>query len=345
MDRRRRIAIIFFAVLPLIAAGLLVQLCTVLNINPRDPVFGVKDGEHALYNIHGRGDAQNFEVKVVDSTPASSAVTVETDDGLLTYRLDTTGAILDVSGPVYPIFWVPIDNPMLRTSPEFTQWHVRDVAGWFGPSGEDYTVKIQRTFILWDDVLQSQASYLTELRTRSGKRVGEVVYDATCGLAFVLKSYSTGKEARLIDTSFPISRNRNWLHFWNLVMLALLIYGGVKWSRKGGEELQYLRKLTLSYILVGSFMIFLDTNVDIWEPFLLSKKYMIVLHAGLALVATLLWGRHSAAAWIELAVIIGFGYYERQGISPMAAFFPGLTLSWLSALMCDKRLRKARDNA
>ncbi|MDP8254592.1 MAG: hypothetical protein P9M14_02475 [Candidatus Alcyoniella australis] len=335
MSRKHRLVIMLCAFGPFLIATGLLQLFTILDLNPRDPVFGVDKGDYAVYRIEGQPEPNEFTVATTDATAAMSFVAIDGAVPQRLFKLVANGSLLGISGDANSIFWVPIDNPVLRAAPEIRQWRVRDVAGWFGALGNDYDVKVDRTFILWDSILQSQASYATSLYDNGGKRVGEIVFDETCGLAFRLKSYVNGMEARLIDTNFPISRNRNWLHMLHALVIILVGLMAWRWAAAGKPVELLGRRHTVSLILSGALCIFLDTQVDIWEPFLFSKEGMILLHALVALALTLLWGRFSLPAWIELIVIVMFGYVERTGISPMAAFFPGISLSWLGMLLAQ----------
>ncbi len=232
----------------------------------------------------------------------------------------------------YHPLWLPFANPVTTLKTENPRFDIYDALGILGDAGEKYTAIQEGSFILWDEILQSQASYSYGIFDLNNSRVASAVYDATSGLLFRLQVKKSDKpDLRLIKTSFPISRNRvALLIITPLASLALLILLFRRAGRFEGARRAYLKKQAW-FVMLGMICVMTDTLMDLWYPFALGNLVPIAWHLGLVVVFMILGGRAAYPVFIELAMVFFFWIYH-HGTAPTMAYIPGAIISFVILL-------------
>lgn len=333
MNTKMRLTVLLLVFCPLVLGGLGVSFLSLINIVERDP--NPFDGRKltATY-ASDRGDLSLLSTTSEHIFEISGAI----NTGLKIKQDGTSSSASGAAG--YTPFWIPFKNPMItlgRSNPDFP---IFDTAGILGDPSKAYTARQENPLILWDEYLQSQASYRFGIFDENGARVATGIYDATCGLLFNIRIKHPDKpDMRLTRTNFNISRNRV-----SLGLLFVLIFGVVIGlcvrSAKGktGEQRQQA-VLMVRMVALGIVCLGVDTMIDLWYPFALGRIAPILLHL-LLTVALYHVGRRAcipAAAEIVMALAL---WTFQMGPAPTLAFIPGLTVSFILAVgMIRKRVQ------
>lgn len=233
----------------------------------------------------------------------------------------------------YTPFWIPLDNPVTTLNTHNPEFPLLDHSGVLGLPGEAYTARQEESFILWDKVLQSQASYRYGIFDAKDNRAATAVYDATCGLMFQLQVKAREKpNLRLVDTNFPISRNRVCLLILApLATIALVYFFLYQARRKENFDAVLTLRDTAWFVALGSMCIMTDTLMDLWYPFALGRFAPVLWHILLIVPLFIVGRRACLPAVVELVMAFCLWFFLK-GPAPTFAFIPGLTTAFIMAL-------------
>lgn len=334
MSRSRRLLVIVLVFLPFLAASGLMKGLTHLDVISTNPV--PFDGR-ALSAIYAAGQAELVVAKA--KSDAQYHLTGTTSAPL---PVDRHGiAMLPDERVAYTPFWLPFVNPVVTMHTEKRDFSVLDTAGVIGQPDQVYLARHEGSFVLMDEVLQSQASYNYGLFASDGRRAASAVYDATCGMLFRMQIKQPDKpDLRLKDTDFPISRNRNWLVIINTLFAALLLFSVYRTDRSA-EQSTINRSPLFGLVALGMLCVATDTLLDIWHPFLFGVYAPVVWHLCLT-VAVFVVRKPAAAPAIAELVMVGALWLYDKGPAPVFFYTPGLIVAFLLALRGRPRVASDR---
>jgi len=335
MTKKSRLAVLLIPLCTFFLVGLLLVLFSALNLVPRDPGFFSDENYHAKYETSGYARMDFLEISVTAPGENLSRARVTAGPREILLEVNRDGYLLRngrVTDEVTP-FWLKLGNPMLGQFEGASRFKVRDVTGLVGDPGAVYDLTLKGSFILWDRILQSQASYRAELATADGQVAATAVYDATCGLLFELTSHLEGRRTiRLKATDFVISRNREFqikAYVLLAALTSLFLLGWAIRGRRAGSETIDFRKNVFTAVLVGYMALAVDTCLDIWYPFLPGTVGLLAIHLFMVLLFFLVAGRWGLIALVELLFASSFSSYN-AGLVPMYSYCPGLLLTWIA---------------
>ena len=325
MSTGRRLLILGLAILPFLLAWFGLRILTGFDLVETNPnPFDGRD----FKAVYASGEAR----QMVQCAEGTGACVLK---GPLSGPLDVDrhGTAITRQGKlVHTPFWLPFSNPVVTISTHNPHFDILDTAGLLGEAGTAYQARQESTFILMDDILQSQASYRYGIFTKSGERAASAVYDATCGLLFRMQIKQPHKgDLRLLETDFPISRNRRWLLIlYPLFALLLLypLYRRDKWAR----ETRGSHDWPLAWLVgLGMACLATDTLLDIWYPFLLGTYFPLAWHLVLLVPIYLLGRRACVPAVAEIVMALAVWIFNK-GTVPTFLYIPGLTVSFILML-------------
>jgi len=331
-----RIKVVCLTFLPFLLTSLLLYLLTWADLVEKDPL--PFDGR-ALEMVYQSGDgslvvrkAKNQPGYVIEG-PINAHILVNREG-----RVTVAGG-----GMAYTPFWLPFKNPVLRLDTRNPEFLIADTAGILGSADKTYQARQEGSFILWDENLQSQASYNYGLFDGAGNRAASAVYDATCGLLFRLQIKQPDKpDLRLLSTDFPISRNRVFLVWTNLALAGLLAYW--LFRRAGRQTEPTFAAHEARLIMLGMICLATDTLMDLWYPYAFGRVVPIVWHMFLIIAIFRFSPLAVLPAVAELVMTAGIWMYY-QHTAPAFAFIPGLTVSFLLAIRGRRREWNAQTEA
>ncbi len=345
-NQRRRNAIFFLVLALALLPGALAFLSTAVGISPKDPQF--LDADYVSEFVAEDALAASGPIEV--RSEAGKKLVVKQADSASEFAFSAEGTYLKGGQDTgtYPLFWIrlPPQHQMVRRA-HFTelvnQLRVTDLTGLIGPAGAEYGVRNETTTILWSWTLGSQFSHPIEIVDASGAVVASGLYDTTCGILEELSSYRDGKlgTLRLVKTSFPMSRNRNFFFIYaSLISACVLVYHFV-WRKKSTSSAA-LFALETDLLLVGIIAVMLDVFIDIWFFQWTGPWGLLGLHlvaAGFVIWRFGFWG---AFALFELFWAVVLATASRSVI-PQLAFCPALIITWFALVQFQSFGKRLKD--
>ncbi|MDP8223138.1 MAG: hypothetical protein P9L99_07250 [Candidatus Lernaella stagnicola] len=320
MSTGRRLLLILLAVLPFLLASLGARVFTQWNVIEKNPI--PFDGRKLKAVYQAGGEQQQLECEG-HICKLIGPLTVP-------FEVDRNGTAITHEGKLaYTPFWLPFSNPMLSLSTSNPHFTILDTAGLLGSAGTEYEARQEESFILMDDVLQSQASSRFGIfRMQDGLRAATAIYDGTCGMLFRLQIKQPDKpDLRLLKTSFPISRNRHWLLILNPLFAALLLLILFQRDKRRDAESHSLVKI----VGLGILCLATDTLLDIWYPFLFGSYLPVIWHAALLIPLLMLGRRAAIPAVAEIVMALAFWIVNKGPALPFM-YIPGATISFFVML-------------
>ncbi len=328
--RRERLSVFRRVVWTGLAPFIGVFLLSILDINPRDPTIFDKE-YFAEYRVGGALAKQLGGESLRVESGGRRSLRVVTAHSEQAFPVKEGG---------YSLFWAYWPNPVVvlfnrsKIDAAVNSTEVTDHTGLLGRQNAVYKMKLKERIILWSKVLDSQASYSIGLIDRTGAEAATCVYDATCGLLFRLESH-TGALGTLdlVETDFPISRNRNWQGLMALLWgTGVLFYQFLYRRRKVTEETRKRHSLENQLVLFGVMAVWIDAFYDIWFFHYLWTPGAVVIHLLAAAYVFWRFGWWGIFPLFELAwagAIMG----GQDSIVPQITFFPSLIVTWVACLL------------
>lgn len=335
LSKRERYIVFFLVVGLIVISGGLTSLFTVLNINPRNPMF-FEENNHAVYKLSGEfppAGVSKASLNVMSLTPSQTTAKVHYGQ-TSSFKTTPEGRYVSDDAPTdyYTLFWIFLENPMVSApgSNLGKKYSVVDPIGIISGENEVYTLVVENeSMILWSETLSSQASYKVSIY-KDNVKVASGIYDATCGLLFHLETHKNGfSSLDLTGTSFPISRNRNY----NLAIAIAVITGVLivvyVWARKSSMS-EKKRNVLLNLLAIGFACALVDLYFDLWFFEAITRVGLIAVHLVLAIILYYLIGKWSIPAFFEIGFVLAFAYsYLNGSLVPQIAYFPGLLITWI----------------
>ncbi|MHA1150969.1 MAG: hypothetical protein ACTSR8_22335 [Promethearchaeota archaeon] len=201
-----------------------------------------------------------------------------------------------------------------------------DPYGIFLNENETYVAVCKNSLVYLKGRFATQASFKYIIKRESDDRVvGHAIIDQTSGIAFELSLYEEGFDSvyiKLLDTDFPISRNRYRLLAAASIVMPIVIIGFYFLAKKKleieGEELQDM----LFLVGMGLFAFYIDQFLDFWYTYTIIMPIILIVHF-IPIVLILIFKRelwhYSFIPLVELAIYAMF-----------VAFNMGIYVLWLS---------------
>jgi hypothetical protein len=332
--------LILLAITLSFAVGFLVnQIAVYLNVNPKDPLY-FDEQNSALFQFNdGFLSNKTITLTVADLQPTWTNTSVTIDS--------TQWIIMTPEGLVngtdrYSIFWVHIPNPLIAGpfgNPVGSVFNMTDPIGLIGAPGVNYTGVVTDTFVYWPlapGIHGAQFSFtITFYNATNNAVIAEGAYDSTCGMLFELKGGSPYVQIKLLETAYPISRNRMVFGPWALgLSIGITVFGYILMKKKTELDSATIREITL-LMVAGVAVLNVDITIDVWFYSLLGFMGNMLLHIGvaLALVVICFYQRYkikcTIPAFLEIAFLIPMVFFMGDPYVPLMTSAMGLVISWL----------------
>lgn len=334
-NRRSRIYVLIMVMTLGLLPGLLAFLSTTVGISPRDPQFLGADYKAQFIATKSLADQSPIEVR----SEGRSKLIISEGGQVSEFTFSPEGSYIKDGRDTgaYPVFWVrfpPQDKMRLRG--EFTKQinnlKVVDLTGLLGPKGNIYRVKNETSTILWSWVLGSQFSHPLKFIDDNGAVVASGIYDTTCGIMEELSVYKDGAlgEISLVETTFPMSRNRNFFLLYSVfVSAAILLYHFIRRRKKTTDPGMF--SLETDMLILGMIAMYVDVYLDIWFFHVTGPWLLVAIH--LAASGYVYW---RFRLWVIFPLLelfwAGALALASRSIIPQLAFAPVLIIVWFALL-------------
>ncbi|MHA1130160.1 MAG: hypothetical protein ACTSQI_11555 [Candidatus Helarchaeota archaeon] len=325
------------------ASGFLVnQIAVYLNINPTDPLyFNELNTAFFQYN-DGFLANRTLTLNVVDLQPTwtNTSVTIESTQWI---AMTPEGFVNGTDR--YSIFWVHIPNPLIAGPfgvPVGRVFNMTDPIGLLGDPGVNYTGIVTDKLVYWpltSGIHGAQFSFtITFYNATNNAIIAQGLYDSTCGLLFELKGGSPYVQMYLLETSYPISRNRMVFGPSALILSAgITVIAYIFMKKKTALDSATITEITL-LMSAGVAVLNVDIIVDVWFYALLGFMGNILLHIGVALglIAICFYQRYkikwTIPAFLEIAFLIPMVFFMGDPYVPLMTASMGLVITWLGMI-------------
>ncbi|GAB4315191.1 MAG: hypothetical protein Kow0069_16920 [Promethearchaeota archaeon] len=291
---------------------------------------------------------------VLDASTTNVTVTV---DGALqgSFLVTPAGRVLQggKDDGNYSIWWVYVPNVFMMLGLMGGEvYDAVDPTGFLGVADQSFRMVVTDKRVFWPSdpeqraLSGAQSAFeLTIYGEQTNATVATVVADITCGVVEVFRGARGGRqyELRLVDTSFPISRNRNLVLTFDVLIgavLGVLLYlvTSGRLSKGPLAKLQLPpeeRKEAVVVYSTGAAAVVVEV-LDIWFYMFFGKEGMLYLHLAFftwIVVACKLLGygyKWSAPAFLEVAFVFALGAITNDPYAPAITANIGSLVSWLA---------------
>jgi len=355
-----------------IANAIAIEIEGPIDLNIKESYF-FKTDHYATYVLRNESSGIDsilvVKGKVINST--HTEVTVSINGSVIGKFFANPDGFVYLNGElqqnVYSLWWVYVKNVFIVLGlKEGDIYNLCDVSGVIGPVAENYTMIVTERMVFWPyDPIQknisgAQASFTTSIFKKSNnEKIGSAIIDVTCGVIEVWNGLINGSlvELILVDTSFPISRNRiNFLIFdliiggISIVITALVISSKInfKKEKKSKDGTAATDSNTLNLLLepnerkefvwllgVGFLMVIVEI-IDIWFYMYLGKAGCLYMHLGI-FVLFLIMGKilnygykYAIPAFLEITFVFALGFFTGDAYVPSLTANMGSFISWLA---------------
>jgi len=329
----------------MLSPGCVMFIMTFLDINRIDPVLS-DSRYYAEYHVEGR-----FETDPGGGQADRILLNVERrDEGLPVLDIsgygDTPAQELNDDGGVgpglYSLFWIHLDNPisMFGTQEKMWKYRVRDEAGFIGAPGAEYTARSIESFIYWDYILSSQASYRVGIYD-GDRRVATAVYDMTCGMLFELVPNVGGwGRLYLVSTDFPISRNRyNMMYTVAVFCVVIMAWFILQYTRAApARKYKAIDHVWYAAAICGTVAV--DFLYDSWF-FANGDIVTAALHLGVIAILALRFRLWVIPMVLELAWVIAYTLPTTGQLVPGIVYNPSM-LGTVALMIIFRKTPKPR---
>ncbi|MDD1778040.1 MAG: hypothetical protein LUQ65_07700 [Candidatus Helarchaeota archaeon] len=322
------------------------RIAVELDINPKDPLLFETNHVARFHYNNGTTDlTMIITVTEVDGMSNWANVSIQVGDITVWVQPTLDGLIRDR----YTIFWLHIGNIQQQFNfgaEPGTIYNVTDPVGLIGPQNANYTAVVDRKTVLWalDAPLHgAQFSFIvTFYSTTNNEVAGVAMYDSTCGLLFTLNGGSPYVDVKLLETSYPISRNRLTVIPWAIgIFIALPIVAYILLKKRWNLQNETINEVVL-LLGAGGAAFGIDVYYDVWFYALLGFEGSLLLHLGatVGLGILCLYKKYNlkciTPAILELAFVISMVVFVGDDYVPHLTAFWGLITSWLIMLYMSK---------
>lgn len=337
------VIVAFYVCLPIPFAPIN-RIAVELNINPKDPLLF--ETNHVAQFHYNNGTADLTMILTVTEVESNWAnVSIQMGDKTVWIQPSLDGLLQGR----YTIFWLHVINPQIQSifgEIPGTVFNVTDPVGLIGSQNANYTAIITRRTVYWavDAPLHgAQFSFIvTFYSTTTNEVAGVAMYDSTCGLLFTLNGGSPYVDVKLLETSYPISRNRLTVIPWAIgVFVGLTIVAYILLKKHWKLENDTINEVVL-LLGAGGAAFCIDVYYDVWFYAILGFEGSLLLHLGatIGLGLLCLYKKYNlkciTPAILELAFVISMVVFVGDNFVPHLTAFWGLIFSWLIMLYMSK---------
>mgnify|MGYP000421493217 CR=1 FL=1 len=337
--------IAFYVCLPIPYAPIN-RIAVELNINPQDPLlFETQHTAIFQYNNGTMEMTMTLSVTEVNQGANWANVSIVSDS---TYWIQPS--IDGLINNRYTIFWLHVPNVQLRGVSfgieQGTTFNVTDPIGLIGPPNANYTAVVDRKIVNWalePGLHGAQFSFIVTFYNESNNAVmGEALYDSTCGMLFSLEGGTPFIKIKLLETTYPISRNRMTVIPWAIgVFTGLAVVAYILMKKYWKLEPETIREVTL-LLVAGGAAFTVDVYVDVWFYAMLGFAGSLLLHLGITLLlgAICLFQKYNlkciTPAIFELLFVTSMVIFVGDNFVPHLTAFWGLITSWFIMVYMSK---------
>jgi hypothetical protein len=340
LKTKHRFLIILSITLAIAGASLVNQIAIMLNINPKDPLFFATQNSALFQYNDGFSNNKTITITVNELNPAWSNVSITIDS---TEYLSITPDGFYNNTEYYTIFWLHVPNPLISGTSFGVvvgrSFNITDPIGLIGPKNANYTAIIDRKLVLWPlepGLHGAQYSFQVTFYNQSNSMViAQGIYDSTCGMLFVLKGGSPYVQVQLLETTYPISRNRMMSWPWALgLSVGVTVIAYVLMKKKWQLDAEQIREITL-LMAAGVAVTMVDIYVDVWLYAIFGFMGNLLLHIGVAigLLAICFYQNYkikwTIPAFLEVAFLLPMVLVVGDNYVPHLTAFMGLIITWL----------------
>ncbi|MHA1340049.1 MAG: hypothetical protein ACTSRZ_07555 [Promethearchaeota archaeon] len=369
LSKNKRLAIIILVLCVAAGGAIFNTIATeieagAIDINVKESYF-FKTDHYATYVLRNESSGIDsillVKGKVINSTHTEVTLSIN-GSTIDKFFVNPEGFIYlngELQQNIYSIWWVFVKNVfMMLGVKEGDTYNLCDVSGFIGPVAENYSMIVTERMVLWPhDPIQknlsgAQSSFRVSIfREPSHEKIGTSILDVTCGVIEVWDGLINGTLGTLIliDTSFPISRNRNIVLAFDaifgcvlIILVGLIIFGKIKMGKKkeGEKSSKFLmesseRKEFLWLLSTGVGMVIVEV-IDIWFYMYLGRDGCLHLHLGI-FVLFLIMGKilnygykYAIPAFLEIAFVFALGFFTGDAYVPSLTANIGSLIAWLA---------------
>jgi hypothetical protein len=339
LKTKHRFLILASIALSVAAASLVNQIAVYLDINPKDPLYFAEQNSATFQYNDGLLPNKTLIFSVAEITPSWTNVTIEIDS--IEWIPMTSEGFLNGTDR-YTIFWLHVPNPLISGNFGITigrVFNVTDPVGLIGEKGINYTAIVNRKLVLWPltpGLHGAQYAFeVTFYNASNNAVIAQGIYDSTCGMLFELKGGSPYIQLDLLQTNYPISRNRMASWPWALGLSAgVTIVAYILMKKKWELEEDKINEIIL-LMGAGVAVCMVDVYVDVWLYAIFGFMGNILLHLSVAfgLLAICFYQRYkikwTIPAFLEVAFILPMTLFMGDPYVPHLTAFMGLVITWL----------------
>ncbi|NHI92933.1 MAG: hypothetical protein EAX96_10565 [Candidatus Lokiarchaeota archaeon] len=256
----------------------------------------------------------------------------------------------------YSIWWIYVPNPMLSMGQGLivgTQYNLIDPTGFLGIQNQSYSLIVDQKLVYWPVnpevwmVLGAQASFEVSIYNKTNSvKIATATSDLTCGVIFLWDGGQGNRiKLTLVDTNFPISRNRINMFPWVFILGAIITVAMYFLMRKRWEK-KYFDALNvepesrneITLLLIAGIGAVAVEFVDIWFYLPLGLGGNLLLHLGYLIgLGVICYKEKYGFRWLipgflEIAFVAAITFATGEPYVPSLTAFMGSLISWLCIL-------------
>ncbi len=351
LNSKQRLTVLILGTLVFVVPALINQILILTN-SPLNPTnVNLYQTSTTIKYVYEPGekdpDEKTLEFDITaDEDKGVTEVEGSLDKHEFKYKVDyETGEILN-KDDTYTLFWIPVTNPMLSgwNYKDEVEYDVMDTIGLLGVVNEKYTLIVGEPKVYWDvppKLAGAQFSFVIELFDENDTKVADGLMDSTCGFLEILEGGKNNIKLTIESPgNFAISRNRNQMLLWGIVCgIAFPIVAFFVLKKKGVDK-----KTTEEFVLmlaVGSSVVLVDIDIDVWFYAALGQTTVMILHLGLCVAYMLICLRLKIGikwafpAFLEVAFVFAMTNFVGDPYVPHITAFMGLYASYLAMLFAS----------
>jgi len=380
LSKNKRLVIIIMVLLVAASGSIVNTIATEIeggpiDINVKESYF-FKTNHYVKYIL--RNESSNIDsILMIKGTVINSThtnVTVYLNETIInSFYVNPEGFIYlndKLEENLYSIWWIYVKNVfMMLGVKKGDTWKLCDISGFIGVPEQNYTMVVTERMVLWPyDPIQknlsgAQSSFRVSIfREPDHEKIGTSIIDVTCGVIEIWDGLIQGSLCTLIliDTSFPISRNRIIVLTFDiiigcvLIILTYLIISGKLKLEKKKETSKLLlesqeRKEFMWLLTTGVGMVIVEV-IDIWFYMYFGRDGSLYLHLGIFIMflimgKTLNYGyKYAIPAFLEIAFVFALGFFTGDPYVPSLTANIGSLISWLAFIWASGVAKKVDED-
>ncbi|MBN2150741.1 MAG: hypothetical protein JW839_04755 [Candidatus Lokiarchaeota archaeon] len=262
----------------------------------------------------------------------------------------------------YSIWWIYIPNVLMGFGVKGgEEYDVVDPTGFIGLPGQAYLLVVDRKQTYWpsDPELMAlsgaQASIECSVWDKAtDELVSRALIDITCGMIEIWEGAQPSYiRVTLVDTDFPISRNRQIVLgvavVLSIVVFVIALYL-VRVPKKAKSLEPKQREQILALVGAGAGAILIEIT-DIWFYLFPGEAGMFLIHIAYTAAAGVMCARYKLGyKWLipsalEIAFAFSLSTFTGDAFVPSMTAFMGSTITWLCMIWASGIVKHVNDES